>query len=52
MLMHKFIRSFFVWKAFRGMGRLLGAIRDPLIFSGERDHLINFTEQAHFDTQG
>ncbi|KAI8344500.1 family 20 glycoside hydrolase [Chlamydoabsidia padenii] len=39
-------------EAFRGIGRLLGAIRDPLIFSGKRDHLINFTEQAHFDTQG
>ncbi|CAO3600655.1 unnamed protein product [Absidia cylindrospora] len=39
-------------EAFRGIGRLLGAVRDPLIFSGERNHLLNFTEQTHFDTQG
>ncbi|KAI8098746.1 family 20 glycoside hydrolase [Halteromyces radiatus] len=39
-------------EAFRGLGRLLGAARHPSIFSGNHDHLINFTEQSRFDTQG
>ncbi|KAI8340241.1 glycoside hydrolase superfamily [Chlamydoabsidia padenii] len=39
-------------EAFRGLGRLLGAAMDALVFSGDRNHLLNFTEQAHFDTQG
>ncbi|ORZ02623.1 glycoside hydrolase superfamily [Syncephalastrum racemosum] len=40
-------------EAFRALGRLLGAARDASIaYSTEHGHLVNFSEQAQFDTQG
>lgn len=39
--------------AFRAIGRILGASRNEfVILQGEHGHLVNFREQAQFDTQG
>lgn len=39
--------------AFRAIGRILGASRNEfVILQGEHGHLVNFREQAQFNTQG
>lgn len=38
--------------AFRALGRLLGAARDLMVLTGDHGNLVNFEEQAQFDTQG
>ncbi|KAJ8651597.1 hypothetical protein O0I10_012834 [Lichtheimia ornata] len=39
-------------EAFRAIGRLLGAARDLLVLTDDHGPLVNFSEQAQFDTQG
>ncbi|KAI9023835.1 glycoside hydrolase superfamily [Phycomyces nitens] len=39
-------------EAFRALGRLLGAARDSRVATGKHGLLLNFTEQAQFETQG